>query len=118
MRYGEYLRSKGWDRKKNSIRNFKFTNRRCAICGNKKTDTHHKTYKRLGNETESDLVFLCRYHHFRAHDFCKENNLDLYTGTQKYIEKSKKIPRKLKWTKHMIHVYRISGKIPEKKDFL
>ena len=32
---------------------------RCAYCGNKAVQAHHKTYKRFGHERQSDLVAVC-----------------------------------------------------------
>lgn len=115
--YQNYLNSTTWKKKKGSVKCFHFTGKRCYLCGTKKTEAHHKTYKRLGYEKPEDIVFLCRYHHKGVHEFCKENKINLYNGTQKYIELRKKIPKEFKWTRHMIHVYKLTGKIPSKLDF-
>lgn len=90
MNYREHLKSKKWTKKKNRLKEMNFFGKKCDVCFKEITDTHHKTYNRLGNESDNDLVFLCRYHHFQAHDFCKENGYDLYTGTNIYIKENRK----------------------------
>lgn len=39
----------------------------CAACGKTPAQLHHKTYKNLGNEKPSDVVFLCGTCHSAVH---------------------------------------------------
>lgn len=38
-----------------------------CICGAQATEVHHKTYDNMGKEPLSDLVFLCKVCHKKAH---------------------------------------------------
>ena len=60
----EYLDSPAWEMKRNAI--MKRDGYQC-VCGAKATEVHHKTYDNIGKELLSDLVFLCKVCHERAH---------------------------------------------------
>lgn len=69
-RYCYFLRSPKWYRiRKAMLRRMKYT---CADCGDRKTrgelDVHHLNYsKPWGEETEKELIVLCRLCHERRH---------------------------------------------------
>lgn len=62
-----YMKSSSWKQKRERI-----LYRDCYMCvsclSSDQLEIHHKTYKRLGNEKDSDLVTLCRKCHQRQHD--------------------------------------------------
>lgn len=65
-KYYQYLLSDEWKNKKQSLINKRGD--RCEKCFFKKPlDVHHKTYERIFNEPDEDLILLCRdchkYHH-------------------------------------------------------
>lgn len=65
--YQDYLKSDEWAAKKEyllSVRGY-----RCERCRSSKSlQAHHKTYESIGNESESDLLLLCRRCHKAEHD--------------------------------------------------
>ena len=64
--YGEYLRSSHWKETRDAA--LQRAGGRCCVCGG--TDgisVHHRSYERLGAETEDDLVVLCRSCHAIFH---------------------------------------------------
>lgn len=85
-RYLQYISSKDWQKKR--VECFKLFGKRCFVCKkDKEIHVHHKTYKRLFNEkVATDLVPLCAKHHKALHKFCRKKNLNLFEGSQKYIE--------------------------------
>ena len=65
--YQQYLDSDEWATRKwiYELENTK----RCVFCGSKdRVDLHHRSYDRLGNEADDDLMWLCRTHHQEYHD--------------------------------------------------
>ena len=67
MGYYEYLKSNKWKLRKERLEKI-LKGKECFICGSKKElHTHHKTYKRLYNEKDTDLVFVCKTHHNEIH---------------------------------------------------
>ena len=70
--YDSYLESDHWNERRR--RSIELADFRCKRCGASAPEVilhvHHKTYKRLGNEHDSDLEVLCerchREHHERA----------------------------------------------------
>ena len=63
--YTSYIRSKTWEKKADRIR--QIGGFRCADCGGRGWQVHHKTYERLGREIDSDLILLCAKCHKRRH---------------------------------------------------
>ena len=62
--YNDYMQSPEWKKKKESIK------RVCYICGSEKNiNVHHRSYSRLGHETERDLIALCQECHSDVHGF-------------------------------------------------
>jgi len=82
--YQKYIRSAAWEAKKKKYRESKLP-QTCLVCGSKKIDLHHRTYKRLGNEWLNDLVPLCREHHEGVHRFQKKHGLNLWGATKLYV---------------------------------
>lgn len=63
--YEMYLKSRHWLMLRNAIITHDTV---CAICGEKKPlQLHHKTYKRIGNESANDLLPLCEECHKLVH---------------------------------------------------
>lgn len=95
LNYYEYIKSSRW--KKKRIKTMNLHGDRCCICGNKRVEIHHKTYKDLGEENERyHLIPLCREHHESVHDFCKKEKVPYYKGTEIYLKKYMKKPER-KW---------------------
>jgi hypothetical protein len=65
--YRSYIDSDAW---KQRSREAKIAaNFRCQVCNSQGVlDTHHRTYERLGRETTSDLIVLCRACHDIFHE--------------------------------------------------
>lgn len=66
--YRTYLNSVEWHKTKQRFRQSKLYKGCCAICGYKKNDIHHKTYKRVQKERLTDLIALCRSCHDLVHE--------------------------------------------------
>jgi len=97
--YYDYLKSEAWKRKRAEAR--RRSHGKCRVCGTTKNlHTHHKTYKRLGNETQRDLVMLCATHHQGCHDFINHwrakgwKPKSDYALTMKYIARERAKLRK------------------------
>ena len=89
MRYKEYLTSEDWRKVKKKVSYW--LGSKCLICGKGKIDTHHKTYKRVFKEDpKTDLVPLCRKHHFAIHNMSREENMNLWNVTNREIRKARK----------------------------
>lgn len=64
--YTEYMKSPEWKARKKKALARQVDG--CAICcSTKKLQVHHRTYKRLGHELETDLVVLCGRCHRTFH---------------------------------------------------
>ena len=58
--YNDYLLTEHWKRKKYALS--RQSKKICPICGaTENLDVHHITYKRLGDEKMSDLMYICRH---------------------------------------------------------
>ena len=67
----EFLQSKHWAMVKVSYKRIKDTKNKknCEKCGStSEISLHHLTYKNMGKETPSDLMFLCGKCHCEVHD--------------------------------------------------
>ncbi len=69
-KYANYLLSKKWlDRKE---KYYSTHSKKCYVCESTiGIVLHHKSYKRLGREEDSDLVPLCKEHHDSVHAWAK-----------------------------------------------
>lgn len=85
--YQAYRQSPKWSKKRRQA--LYWHKNRCAVCGKKRVDVHHKTYKGVGGNEDPKwhLVPLCRKHHYAAHAFAKANGMSLYHGTLEYIKR-------------------------------
>jgi len=94
--YNEYLNSEHW---KNKRKAKKLSN---CICGsNVRLELHHKTYKRVGQERLSDLVWLCHDCHEKAHVLINEGKTTLWESV-KEVKTKKNKRRKRKKDKTVI----------------
>ena len=67
MIYAEYLKTDHWQNLKKFML-WKY-NGCCQLCNSdKELNVHHRTYERRGEETEEDLILLCRGCHAKFHD--------------------------------------------------
>lgn len=66
--YTEYLHSEHWKNMKQKMRKLK-NNQFCYICRTPENlHVHHKTYDNLGNETTTELMYLCVDCHKAVHE--------------------------------------------------
>jgi len=66
VNYQEYLKSEAWQDKREAM--LSHWNNQCALCSSPNNlHVHHRTYKRLGYENETDLIVLCDRCHERHH---------------------------------------------------
>lgn len=71
--YHHYIASSAWAAQKERWRRRHSHQRRCAACGDRRYDLHHRSYVRLGRERmgagpwRGDLVPLCHRHHSALH---------------------------------------------------
>lgn len=67
VKYSDYLESKHWlARRKQKLQSSKYT---CERCGSKRRlEVHHKHYRTLWQEKNSDLEVLCRNCHALQHE--------------------------------------------------
>jgi len=83
--YAAYLRSPQW--RATRERTLRLRGRRCEACGSRhRLDVHHRTYVRLGRETEDDLRVLCRHCHETAHDAAKARRQPVATTTDELTD--------------------------------
>jgi 5-methylcytosine-specific restriction endonuclease McrA len=72
--YAAYLQSEKWARKR--AKALAQAGNRCALCnGSVGLNVHHRTYQRIGNESQEDLIVLCRNCHERHHAIFDEGDL-------------------------------------------
>ncbi len=70
MPYSDYLSSEHWKSYKEKRRAKKKRPEMCRMCFSLgETDTHHRTYERIGHEWIDDTVLLCR----ECHSFIHKN---------------------------------------------
>lgn len=71
--YNSYLESDHWKGKRRE-----FLKDKCFCCqATARLQLHHKTYKRLGNESEHDFVTVCRSCHILIHELVKSRRSSL-----------------------------------------
>lgn len=65
--YDEYLRSAHWVRRRTE--KLEGAGRRCELCAGSRAplDVHHRTYERMGEKQDGDLIVLCRGCHETFH---------------------------------------------------
>lgn len=82
--YQQYIRSNEWKAKRKQFAKSHAHDNCCYACGcTGKFDLHHRTYKRLGNETIGiDLIYLCRSCHYKVHSLITVSN-PLFTAAKK-----------------------------------
>ena len=78
QRYQSYLQSDDWKAKRNAV--LKAARYRCRRCGAPANEVHHETYKRIYNESMSDLTALCGKCHKAAHTTKKTSQKQRRTG--------------------------------------
>jgi len=64
LNYDDYLESGHWYWIRNK---FLHKHPQCFICGKRSQEVHHKTYKNLNRERNSDLLSLCHKCHEKLH---------------------------------------------------
>lgn len=59
VNYEEYIKSYEWKQKADAAK--ARAGYACQVCNNKQyLNAHHRTYERLGNEADGDILVLCR----------------------------------------------------------
>lgn len=73
FRYADYLQSEQWKERARRERRF---NPNCSMCNRKgELHVHHRTYVRVGNEAQGDLIVLCDDCHTIFHRFYEYNSV-------------------------------------------
>lgn len=97
----DYYKSTHW---KQFIKDFWSTHNRCELCGavkwkldkeghkiisKRRFVVHHKNYKHLWKETESDVLGLCSHCHNICHDILRKRNVEspMWKEVQDIIKK-------------------------------
>lgn len=73
--YETYLQSPEWAATR--LRAFRQAKRKCAGCGKRAEQVHHRSYERLGHEDDRDLVAVCDGCHVAIHAFYDRNGADI-----------------------------------------
>ena len=82
--YNEFLNSDRWKKIRRKVWQSDIP-KKCYICGaTEHLQVHHLSYKRLFYGDLRDVVFLCKEHHEKVHEFCKKRDLNLRKGLRKY----------------------------------
>lgn len=77
-KYEKYLSSKKWKEIREKIaKNKNYTCEKCQKKIYKGFHIHHLNYNNLGNEKDSDLIFLCKNCHEKIHNRENKNNKTL-----------------------------------------
>lgn len=76
MTYSEYIQSSAWRTNAARLREFEAARFECRLCPAKAADgaaleSHHRTYDRLGCETDGDLTSLCSECHRAVTSFLR-----------------------------------------------
>jgi 5-methylcytosine-specific restriction endonuclease McrA len=84
--YNAYMQSSQWSRRRS--RYFETHRKVCKACGViRSIELHHKTYARLGNERDQDLVPLCHRCHLSLHRSQKKTGKNLWILTEEFVRK-------------------------------
>lgn len=90
--YLEYIASEEWTQRRE--RYFSDRPKRCRACNSRRyIQLHHKTYDRMGNEIDSDLVPLCVLCHEEVHRRHRLGSEILAVVTDEFIEERLKARR-------------------------
>lgn len=74
--YSEYLKTECWQKKRQQA--IEFWGQRCMVCDSQNAlNVHHRTYRRLGNESVLDLVVLCSDCHALFHNKLNRDTEDI-----------------------------------------
>jgi 5-methylcytosine-specific restriction endonuclease McrA len=64
--YATYLKTPEWRHRARAAK--QRAGNRCALCNSDRPlEAHHRTYERIGNERQDDLIVLCSPCHRRHH---------------------------------------------------
>lgn len=82
MTYGEYIQSNAWRTNAARLREFEAARFACRLCPAAAADgatleSHHRTYDRLGHETDGDLTALCSECHRGVTSFLRRRRYAL-----------------------------------------
>jgi len=84
--YLDYIKSDNWKNKK--VKYYKKHTKICEACGSTKDiHLHHKTYRRLREETSRDLVPLCSTCHDEVHRIARKQGIGM--SKNKWSKKGK-----------------------------
>lgn len=87
--YKAYIKSEAWAKRRREY--YETHERKCRACGSSRNmNLHHKTYRRLGNERDADLVALCRKCHNNIHIQARSEGRNLWIVTEEFIRNKKR----------------------------
>lgn len=83
--YERYIGSERWAMRREAF--FSTHERVCAACGTRdEIQVHHRTYARMGQELDGDLVALCQAHHSFVHQHHRYIGGDLAEATSRALQ--------------------------------
>lgn len=94
--YKKYIDSPEWSERRRVY--YLNHEKRCRSCGakDKEIHLHHRTYKRLGREDDSDLMPLCNSCHSILHFFQRSLRLTVEVATEFWIDSTNSCKEKKK----------------------
>ena len=94
--YNKYINSKEWADRKSAY--YEIHKKECRSCGHdeKEIHLHHRTYARIYQEDDSDLVAMCVDCHAMLHAFQKSLCLPVEDATRMWFEVTNETPDKKK----------------------
>lgn len=94
--YKDYLKTRHWLKLRAEFKQ-KTKVKRCVMCGyDKMLNIHHTTYENLGNETIDDLVYLCKYCHYKLHNSVGTIDTKVLKELRTVEKKREKLPKPIK----------------------
>lgn len=93
--YAQYICSPAWAKRRSDY--FKGHDKKCRTCGDDKgLHLHHRTYVRLGSESDNDLMPLCRKCHAVLHLYQKTFGLAVEEATEHWVASTNATKKKKK----------------------
>lgn len=83
--YFAYIKSSQWRQRTRAY--YALHGNACAVCADTKTvQLHHKTYERLGEEMDADLIPLCDAHHKAFHSTIGGSKKNMVLETDAFVQ--------------------------------
>jgi len=87
--YSTYLCSEHWLALRKKLMSRK-AHQYCRVClSTSSLELHHRTYKRIGNGDERDVIAVCRGCHQEIHDWAKKSGRSVRLATKDIIKSTR-----------------------------